>query len=463
MIKNAFLRSLLWFGFFPNLLFALLGYFVYMRRPWINVDYLSIAFLAVFLPRRWTALLLALVLGNDVLGLVAPIYHFPLADLFRWWRGIFLINWSYSLPLTLIFFLFVGLVSVIIVRLANPQRRSGETALALFGCCVLACAAPLLDVDAAYSGTWATLLSFKTVATAEGDLRGIPLSVNEAATGRLLEDAASAKAELTKKQIVVIVVESMGVFKNAETQKQMLAPLLNDEMRRRYKIAAGTIPFHGHTIDGEFRELCGLRLTSYGEEKFPKCLPSDLKDLGFETIAFHGFTGQFYQRYSWYPKLGFEHVYFAEEMHQLGIDKTCGSGFQGVCDTSVAELVHKELLDRSRPKFVYWMTLNSHLPMDPEETKPSTFDCAQTPETHARRGVCLNTKMIHLVLSTIEKIALDPKLPPTEFVVTGDHMPPFASSTNREFYSPKDVPFIVLKPSSLPDGNRSRPLALRTQ
>jgi phosphoglycerol transferase MdoB-like AlkP superfamily enzyme len=136
-------------------------------------------------------------------------------------------------------------------------------------------------------------------------------------------------------------------------------------------------------------------------------------------------------------------------MDRLGLKDICGSGFSGICDTTVAEMMHQELLKRStsgKPKFVYWMTLNSHLPLDSESSKLSRFNCDSEEQTRTSTSVCLHTRMINLVLSTVASIANDPKLPPTEFIITGDHMPPFMDPRIRGYYSDTDVPSIVLKP-----------------
>jgi hypothetical protein len=440
-------KSVFWFGLIPNLLFVTLGHFVYMMRPWINVDYLWVAFLAAFIPRRWVIFILALALGNEILGLIGPIYHFPLVDVFRWWRSVFLINWSYSLPLTLLFLCFITVLSIIIVRQGASNSRSARTFWISLALGVLFSASTLTDYNLAYSGTTHSARSFHAVAIAGEDIVTSPLTESDSATGALLAQARS-KTGLPNTQIAVIVVESLGVFKDAVTQGLMLEPLLSPEISRRYQVEGGMIPFHGHTIDGELRELCGVRLEAYGDEKFPKCLPSYLKEQGYETVGLHGFTGQFYNRFNWYPKLGFDRIYFSEDMYRLGVRNLCGSGFVGICDTSVAEMMHDELLrsPKNGHKFVYWMTLNSHLPLDPESSKSSTFDCEKAEQTRLSKRACLNTRMIHLVLSTIAQIALDPKLPATEFIITGDHMPPFASARTRGFYSASEVPYLVLKP-----------------
>lgn len=464
-MRKSFLNSFFWFGIFPNLLFLISGHFIYMMRPVVNIDYLLVGILAAWLPTSLALLLFGAVLFNEVLVLGAPVYHFQIIDIFVWWRDILFINWRYSLPLALVLLALVFIISKIAIRGGMPFKKPARTAALFFAICFAVCSADILNgtsfillpihqsfanFNIAYSGARRSLLSLRDFLMS-GDFASTPLAVNESAAGEILaraRGASGSKPPLSKTQFAVIVVESMGRFDDDATGKAMLAPLTTSELAKRYDVQVGAVPFHGHTIDGEFRELCGVRLSTYGETKFPKCLPKYLSEQGFETVGLHGFTNQFYNRYRWYPKLGFDRTYFAEDMSRMSEMKVCGSGFTGMCDTEVAELMHRELLhsEKGKPKFVYWMTLNSHLPLDSESSKSSTFDCASTPETRQSDSVCLHTRMIHLVLSSIAKVASDPKLPPTEFVVVGDHMPPFLNNGIRSLYSPDVVPFVVLKP-----------------
>jgi phosphoglycerol transferase MdoB-like AlkP superfamily enzyme len=49
----------------------------------------------------------------------------------------------------------------------------------------------------------------------------------------------------------------------------------------------------------------------------------------------------------------------------------------------------------------------------------------------------------------IAKVAVRPDLPETEFVIVGDHAPPFMQKTRREQFSQRNVPFTILKSKKL--------------
>jgi hypothetical protein len=301
------------------------------------------------------------------------------------------------------------------------------------------------DVNIAYSGVRRSLLSSLTLYQGKSSITYSPLAEGHSASWPLLAEAKSGTIP-GHPQLALVVVESMGIFRDPELAKRLVAPLTTGPVADRYHVTVEEIPFNGHTIEAEYRELCGIQLLAYGEQDFPKCLPGYLNELGYETTGLHGFTNQFYNRYRWYPKMGFDHVEFAEDMQAAGINSRCGSGFKGICDASVAEILHQQLLKPGKPQFVYWMTLNSHLPLDAAAAADSSFDCALSPVTQGAEGPCLHSRAVSKVLTDLARVAADPKLPPTKFYIVGDHMPPFLTPTDRSFYEPTTVPAIVLVP-----------------
>jgi hypothetical protein len=463
-LSSSFPRALLAYLVLPNLLFYVLGHFVYFMRPVVNVDFLLIGILAPFLGPVLTTLLYTLTLTNELFINFAPIFHFQIADAIQWLPLLRYVKWTVWVP---------GLVgcvggsfifSLLAVKLAGPTSKRILSGFFLFVICSAICAADILngtsfisvpirisfaDFNIAYSGVRRTVKSLNVVNESQSPIAFEPLEPKDVAAGVFWDPIRrGVKPAWAGKQLALIVVESMGAFNDAATAAGLLTPLTDPAVQSRYAVKTLRIPFNGHTIDGELRELCDIRLHAYGEKGFPKCLPSYLHELGYETTGMHGFTDQFYNRYRWYPFLGFDHIYFAGDMREHGIIQTCGSGFHGICDTAVAELMRKTLLEgrSGKPKFTYWMTLNSHLPLDSKSGDGASFDCSTSAVTRSDAGVCLHTRAISVVLGKLADIALDPSLPPTVFVVVGDHAPPFMSPEIRALYSPTEVPAVVLEP-----------------
>src|SRR5437016_10069316 len=76
--NHAWLRPLASYLLLPNLLFAMLGQFVYVTRPLINVDYLLLGSVAALLPAPIVTFSYAALLANDAFVSLAPVFHFDL-------------------------------------------------------------------------------------------------------------------------------------------------------------------------------------------------------------------------------------------------------------------------------------------------------------------------------------------------------------------------------------------------
>ncbi len=231
-------------------------------------------------------------------------------------------------------------------------------------------------------------------------------------------------------------------------QALLMRKLSSAELRKYYQVKFSQVPFQGSTIHGEFRELCNVKLEQYGLPLPKACLPTLFKNHGYESVAFHGFTNQFYKRYEWYPALGFDKSYFAEDLRNEGLKRSCGASFTGICDTDVIGKIREQLQrsPKTSPKFVHWMTLNSHLPLANIEVGSSTLNCEESKVLRSDSTLCTYTKLIDQVMSGVVNLAIDPSISPTHFILVGDHAPPFRDPSRRDNFYPTVVTSIELTP-----------------
>lgn len=175
------------------------------------------------------------------------------------------------------------------------------------------------------------------------------------------------------------------------------------------------------------------------------CLPARYDRAGYETTAWHSFSGWFFERTAWWPKLGFEHTKFAEDMKQMGA-RPCGGVFPGACDTDVPALIADQLKRGGKPQMHYWVTLNSHLPVL-DDPSLGTTNCSYGGAALADGPpmLCRIYVIHHQLADALTKMALDPALPPTDILIVGDHMPPFFQRGARVRYAGDRVPWILLK------------------
>jgi hypothetical protein len=254
--------------------------------------------------------------------------------------------------------------------------------------------------------------------------------------------------------LVLVVVESEGVLRNRADHERVFGPLTDKAIAQRYAVAQGTLPFKGPTVSGELRALCGIQgspATVETGQKLPDCLPRQLRSVGYETLSFHGNTESLFERTRWYPDLGFDLSYFEETLSLKGAGATreCGVLIRGICDSEMIRFVQRELEHPGRrPKFIYWLTLSSHLPVDTVLARDSEFDCSASASLKEEPGPCAHERILHRVHQQIAQVVLDPALPPTRFIIVGDHAPPFLEVAERALYSPDRVPYVDLVPLS---------------
>lgn len=256
----------------------------------------------------------------------------------------------------------------------------------------------------------------------------------------------AAAARTKRENVVVVVVESMGLLVDSAARAQQFAGLVDDaSIRARYTVEEGSVPFTGPTVVGEMRELCHLRTnvhvgpaTLRGQ---PPCLPQQYAAAGYQTAAYHGYNEHLFMRKQWYPSIGFQERVFASGMAGL---PHCPGAFFGVCDTAVAAVIERRLVQERQlagpPQFLYWMTLNSHLPISTAGL--GRYSCPIT----AGSEVCSQLGLVNRVLESVKTLALDPAIGPTTIVVVGDHAPPYADVLRREWFDDGLVPFLVLQP-----------------
>lgn len=247
-----------------------------------------------------------------------------------------------------------------------------------------------------------------------------------------------------RENVVVVVVESMGLLEDEEARGKEFAAFDDPAIRQSYTVREGSVPFQGATVSGEMRELCHLgthvRVTGEMLAGQQPCLPEQYADRGYETTAYNGYREAMFQRGNWYRKIGFRETDFLGE---LGALPKCNGAFYGVCDDAVVDALEQRLAAKTAagapPQFLYWMTLNGHLPVDAGDAP------AQACPVKADHEVCAQLAYTEEVLQAVRRLALAEK-GRTAIVVVGDHAPPYISVDRRDLFDDARVPFVALMP-----------------
>ena len=241
-------------------------------------------------------------------------------------------------------------------------------------------------------------------------------------------------------KLLVIVVESWGLARD-EAENQFWQNLWNSPA---WAHEGGKLEFMGATLQGEFRELCGLFPHTLRIEVVPQandCLPHQLKRQGWQTQAFHGASSKMYRRDQWYPEIGFEHSYF---MQQLMPGSSMCANIPGVCDYSIASRV-VDSLRRNGKQFTYWMTLNSHTPYrDSDLSNPKVKDQV-CPFLKLNGARCAHAALLYDFMHVLKTQLQHVPIPGLQVVLVGDHSPKFFDAQSREQFDETAVPYVSIR------------------
>jgi len=258
------------------------------------------------------------------------------------------------------------------------------------------------------------------------------------------------KADLPN--VVQILVEAWGLPVDQTLQEALAAPYLQANVSAKYEVIQGSVSFFGSTVPGEARELCGsaigFHMIDVPAADLRSCLPARLAALGYDTIGVHGMSGRMFNRSTWYTTIGFQERWFHEQLQQQGLPD-CTGALIGTCDVDIAAWIGRRLDEQtSRPKFIHWMTLNSHLPVPVPLHLPHGASCSAALGLQPDSPLCSWYQLVADLHRSVAQMALDPLGRPTIFVIVGDHAPPFGDASLRNRFSQSDVPYVILLPRS---------------
>jgi hypothetical protein len=249
------------------------------------------------------------------------------------------------------------------------------------------------------------------------------------------------------RHLVMVMVEAMGQPADPALRRRLVELFARPEVRARYEVTSGDTLFYGSTTSGEIRELCG-RWGDYYElrdRQDETCLPARLAAAGYETSAWHGFEGSFFERTSWYPNIGFDEMRFGRGLASPDAS-TCPGVFPGACDRDVPRAIGEALKAARQPQFLYWLTLNTHLPVVRSESL-HTDDCARF-DPALNRDSPMICRLLQLFDETGAGLAREiaaADFPATDVLIVGDHIPPFFDRHHRRQFEPDRVPWILLR------------------
>ena len=195
--------------------------------------------------------------------------------------------------------------------------------------------------------------------------------------------------------VVLIVFESLGV--PLESGKLL-------ELQEEYSDFSMAEIMHegGSTVSAELRYLCGV---NGGFVQSSDCLPN-----GRHSLALHGNSLSYFNRYSMYRRMGFEEL---RGKHEEKNAEECNYAYNAVCDSALLDVLRRKISDKGCEGFYYMLSIDSHFPYE-------------------KYGG--DAKGMFKDLSVFLKVARDIKnaYPECQIIIAGDHPPPLASGFKRD-------------------------------
>lgn len=250
-----------------------------------------------------------------------------------------------------------------------------------------------------------------------------------------------------QRNLVLVVVESMGLPTDRDMREQLFARFRQPDIASRYEMTHGAAPYFGSTTSAEIRELCERWGDYYGlvDREDRKCLPAQLERSGYQTTAVHSFDGSFFKRQQWYPNIGFEAELFRASLLDKGADG-CPGVFPAACDRDVPLIIYNRLRNAKGPQFLYWLTVNSHLPV-PSAEELQTANCRNDQIAAVRKYpmICRQFELWEQVEDSLAQQIVKKDFPDADILLVGDHMPPYFDRAQRSEFDPAHVPWILLR------------------
>lgn len=252
------------------------------------------------------------------------------------------------------------------------------------------------------------------------------------------------QAEHPGRTSLLVLVESMGLPRDPALRGWLQGRLMTSRLAARWEMQFSEEAFSGSTTFGELRTLCGLHVhySRLDDELAAGCLPRQQAAQGMSSIGIHGFGLRMFDRSTWWPRVGLRPWNWLEGDAPKSMN--CNPAFPGVCDVDVLAQAVKQAQEPRR--FVYALTLDTHLPLDLKRLPPLPVDLLKACSASSTPlEACQLTRQLGDLLARLESLLAASAATPF-LVVVGDHAPPFSERFNREAFATDRVPLFVLKP-----------------
>lgn len=431
--RNQLFKAILVGIFLPNALIFLIVNLIdinIVRAP-IDIDYFICVLLLAFSNKYLKMLGGLFFIGffcSDMLFIALRCipYEMPLPDFFYQLKALFkgpMIFQYFALGV-----LCLGILQLVLLCYFSPKADVKSLFSVVVLCIIIAVSLfGIAKINLLISPSYLFVKNYERYSTLSSDVKLMPSEFSNA-TKPWFEELKRNKPLSSK--LLLVVNESWGVPKNKEAQQEILAKLKSLEKFEFFKEGASKAAHS--TSAGELREICDGEVAgfsslisahkSYG---YDRCLPNQLKAQGYDAVSVHALSDILYDRLHWYPVIGFDQIYFGND---IDLPKDSFDN-RGIFDPNLVPFIASKI--QKHPKiFLYWLTVTTHYNYREEEIKDHRFSCAKYDiprESEACRNLMLQAQYFDALADLISR----PEMRGLEVIVAGDHEPPFLMDKNK--------------------------------
>ncbi len=441
--------------------FGLLGVYFFLPRSIFYYEYLLVLLsIAFFKNYRISFLLFILIFIFDLFNIISKLFLFKIDDFIQSISFVKLYNFSLNQIFIFIFFVTYLIIIKLIVKKTKSTIDQNKKKYIIF-IFILYFLIFLLDAlngsgrlftqrehDINETHIKKNIISplYKEYKVAYQDMANDTIST-------LKDTSVSFKSFLkdSSGNQLVILVESWGIIKDTLLQGELVKIISNSFYKKGFNVSSGNSKYYGSTTAAGLRELLNASGSysyfinkSSNKTKYISIL--DVKtNQGYDTYMFHPYTGEMFSRSKWWKNLGAKNLFFRENylidnnFKAEEVDED--ARFPSIKDDTFFDYLLQKT-QKSKKKFVYYLTVNSHLPYTKivsEHNPSSGFNIEKMPITNEAKFHLIHIK--NLIEYFSQKIEANEW---NKILIIGDHTPPFSTLTDRNFYVDGKVPYLLI-------------------
>ena len=462
LLKNLFKRPWVQFTFLFLVInsLGLLGFFIYLPRSVFYYEYGLVLLALMYVKNYKTSFILfVLFLIMDLLDIISNIYLFSLNELIASLQFIneYKTSWQqfyYFIAL----FVYLAIIFIVLKKFATSVKSNKKIILKtllivyvlIFILDVINGSSKLNPKNDTFTFTQQNIAKSLTVHYSEQVYQSF---INPVAVVKLKEEPVvykNFKEDIIGNQLVVLI-ESWGLINDSITQEALQDYLSAQLKNKGYQFKWGKSPFAGPTTSAGMRQMVGVK----GNYKYFLHHKSDTNNIisifdyknkqGYTTYGFHSFSENMFNRKIWWYNIGVQNAHFKESYIQYNANKKIKiveeSPFPSVDDQDMFNYMLLKTKDNKKV-FSYLLTENTHLPFKLKviENEPvQKFKIESLPISNEAQN---QIKLIkNTVSSFIQKLDTNRW---NKIIIMGDHNPPYLDIRDRNYYSFKEVPYLLI-------------------